>query len=145
MSEGKKPIIGIDMGIDPDYLDGVVKSTVAASVSESLLGKEELARQLVLAVLERKVNPRDGKPSTYSDSISLIDYLMNKTVKDTANAVIVEELERMKEPVREMIRETLATKKAQNAICDALMDVMDNNIKSHWGIDFTVEFKKGER
>ena len=36
MSENKKPIIGIDLGIDPEYLEGVIRQTVNASIAEAL-------------------------------------------------------------------------------------------------------------
>lgn len=139
----KKPIVGIDLGIDPEYLEGVVKQTVIASVSESLLGKEEIAKQVINTVLSTKVDSQ-GRASTYNRDKTMLEYLVNKAVRDAAHKVLKETADEMQEQVKEVLKCKLSEKGTQDALCDAMLKCMLGSLTSTYRTKVDIKFEADE-
>lgn len=136
----KKPIVGIDLGIDPEYLEGVVKKTVIASVSQSLLGKEELAQQIISTVLSTRVDS-SGRASTYRHDKTLLEYLVNKAVRDAATKALEEAADEMQEQVKKVLKCKLAEEGTQDAMCDALLKCMLGSLRYSYKTEVDISFE----
>lgn len=136
----KKPIVGIDLGIDPEFLEGVVKKTVITSVSQSLLGKEELARQLINTVLSTRVDSQ-GQVSNCGYDKTLLEYLINKAVKDAATKALEEAADEMQGQVKKVLKRRLAEKGTQDAMCDALLKCMLGSLESTYKTKVDISFE----
>lgn len=144
MSE-KKPIIGIDLGIDPDYLEGVVKQVVASAITETISGQGEIANQLVREVLERKVSA-SGKVSSYSyeNKYTLIEVLMSKAIDEVANELIVQRIKEMKPMLELVLTEELKKKSFRDKYCKMLLEAQLGHLSAYTlKVDF--DFSDAER
>lgn len=136
----KKPIVGIDLGIDPEYLEGVVKQTVIASVSESLLSKEELAKQVINTTLSTRVD-KYGNVSSYRNDPTLLEYLVNKAVKEAAQKALEEAADELQVQVKEVLKRKLAEEGTQNAMCNAMFECMMNSLESTYRTNIDIKFE----
>lgn len=95
MSENKKPIIGIDLGIDPEYLEGVIRQTVNASIAEALGGKEAVASEIIHSVLTTEVDADTGRVPRYNTTktVSIIEYYTRRVIREQAQEILEEVVE----------------------------------------------------
>ena len=137
----KKPIVGIDLGIDPEYLEGVVKQTVIASVSEGLLGKEELAKQVINTVLSTHVDSR-GRMSSYRSDPTMLEYLVNKAVKEAAQKALEEAADEMMQvQVKKILKRKLAEEGTQDAMCNAMFECMMGSLENTYRTNIDIKFE----
>lgn len=140
-----KNIIGINMGLDPNYVEGIIKETVSATIAEALMGKEEFAKTLINEVLDTKVN-RDGKVSkwTNDNDRTTLQYLVSKAVNDAAKEALNECMEDMKPQLKEVIILALKQKKTKDALAEAFLDSVTGAIASCWRSNISFSFDKSE-
>lgn len=139
--ENKKPLVGIDLGINPEYLENVIKQTVNASIAEGLFGKEELAQQLIGHVLNTEVDA-NGKVSPYrhNNDRTLLKYLVDNAVKAAAQEALAEAADSIKDQVKRCLKKKLAQESTQDAMCDAMLQSLfcslDNTYKTNISVNF---------
>lgn len=143
--ENKKPLVGIDLGIDPEYLENVIKQTVNASIAEGLFGKEELAQQLIGYVLNTKVDDR-GRVSTYScdRDRTLLKYLVDNAVKTAAQEALTEAADSMKDQVKECLKKKLADKSMQDDMCDAMLQSLLRSLGNTYKTNVSINFERNK-
>lgn len=140
-----KNIIGINMGIDPSYVEGIIRETVSATIAEALMGKEEFAKTLINEVLDTKVN-KNGEVSKWSgdNNQTTLQYLVSKAVNDAAREALNECMEDMKPQLKEIIILTLKQKKTKDALAEAFLDSVTSAITSCWRSNISFSFDKSE-
>lgn len=140
-----KNILGISMGIDPDYIEGIIRETVSATIAEALMGKEEFAKTLINEVLDTKVN-KNGEVSKWSseNDRTTLQYLVSKAVNDTAKEAINECMEDMKPQLKKIITISLEQKKTKDALAEAFLDSIENSLADYWRSNISFSFNKVE-
>ena len=140
-----KNIIGINMGIDPNYIEGIIRETVSATIAEALMGKEEFAKTLINEILDTKVNNK-GEVSKWSsdNDRTTLQYLVSKAVNDAAKEALNECMEDMKPQLKEIIILTLNQRKTKDALAEAFLDSITGAITSNWRGNISFSFNKSE-
>lgn len=140
-----KNIIGINMGIDPNYIEGIIRETVSATIAEALMGKEEFAKTLINEVLDTKVN-KNGEVSKWpgDNDRTTLQYLVSKAVNDAAREALNECMEDMKPQLKEIIILALKQKKTKDALAEAFLDSVTGAIASCWRSKISFSFDKSE-
>lgn len=131
MNEAKKPIIGIDLGIDPEYLEEVVRQTVSAGIAEALGGKNAVASEIIHGVLNTRVD-RDGDYVSrgsykYKDADTLLDYYTRQVIKDEAVSLIKEAVEEKRGELREAIKRQLESPETLDSMAASFVDGIVNS------------------
>ena len=141
----KKPILGLDLNIDDDYLGECVKQTVIAGIAESLNGKNEITSQIVNMVLSQKVD-RNGRISGWSsdNTQTVLEYYVSKAIREVAE----EEIKRVKDEARPQIAETMRKELGKAKTIDKLVAEFANDmVKSctnYWHATLGITFEKVE-
>ncbi len=141
----KKPILGLDLNIDDDYLGECVKQTVIAGIAEALNGKNEVTSHIVNAVLSLRVD-RNGYVSKWSsdNSQTVLEYYVSNAIRDVAK----EEIKRLMEEARPQIAETMRRELGKAETVDKLVasfakDMVDSCTNS-WRTSLGITFEKAE-
>ena len=114
MSE-KKPIIGLDLGIDPEYLESVVRSTVSAGIAEALGGKE---------------------------AVPLIDWYAQKVIREAAKESVAEMVEARRGEIRKAIKRALVDDSTINAMASEYVSALVRECGRGYTPKFEVSFEK---
>ena len=77
--------------IPKDVIEPIIQAHVTAAVASALAGKEHLVSEAISAVLNRKVDS-SGTPSTYSSSVSWMQWVMDKCIQEATQKAIEEAL-----------------------------------------------------
>lgn len=149
MAESKKPIIGIDLGIDPEYLEEVVRQTVCAGIAEALGGKDAVASEIVHEVLNSRVD-NDGNVIgkgnyTYDRGTPIIEYYVRKVVKKEAATYVSEMMEKYRPQIRDAIAKELGDQLFTNDLAEKFVGALVNETMKDWRCNIDVSFVKPER
>lgn len=149
MAENKKPIIGIDLGIDPEYLEEVVRQTVCAGIAEALGGKDAVASEIVHEVLNSRVD-NDGNVIgkgnyLYDRGTPIIEHYVRKVVKQEAATYVSEMMEKYRPQIREAIAKELGGESFTNDLSKKFVGALVNETMKDWRCDIDVNFTKPER
>lgn len=149
MAADKKPIIGIDLGIDPEYLEEVVRQTVSAGIAESLGGKNAVASEIVHEVLNSRVDEKGVVLSKddyrHSRGIPIIDYYVRKVVRDEAATYVSEMMEKYRPQIREAIEKQLKDDAFTSDISKKFVQALADEAMKDWRCTIDVSFAKPER
>lgn len=149
MAENKKPIIGIDLGIDPEYLEEVVRQTVCAGIAEAPGGKDAVASEIVHEVLNSRVD-NDGNVIgkgyyTYDRCTPIIECYVRKVVRQEAATYVSEMMEKYRPQIREAIAKELGGESFTNDLSKKFVGALVNETMKDWRCDIDVNFTKPER
>lgn len=135
-------IIGLNLGIDDNYLAEVVKQTVIAGISESLNGKNEIVSQLVHDVLNLKVD-KTGKVSSWErdNNITLLEYHVRRAINDVAKEEIAQAIEKSKPKIRKAIKNELCKEGAMDNIAAAFVSKLTSEITNGWRTNIEINFE----
>lgn len=126
-------IVGVDMHVDPDYLEKVVHQTVLAGVSAALNGKDEIVSQLVHDVLTTKVDKR-GKISSYpkDNDQTLLEYLVRKELKSVALEEVENEVEKARPKLKRKIREEIKKESTTDKLVESFLNAVTDAVGNSW-------------
>jgi len=111
----------------------VTQPIVAAKIQEAVLiamgGSEKIVATVVHEICNRKVNPKDGKVSSYSgdNSISFIDYSVTSILQGAINEELKKQTTEIASPVRDALVKEIKTKQGATRIAKALMSALDGS------------------
>lgn len=143
MDESKKPIIGIDLGIDPEYLEGVIRQTVCAGVTEALGGKEAVASEIIHSVLNTKVDAETGGIPRYSSTkkVSIIEYYTREVIREQAKEIVKEVVEEQRGNLKKIIKKTINDEATLGRMAESFIDSVLNETNCYRPY-FEVRFEK---
>lgn len=138
------PSMKIDLpGVDFTQL---ARQTIAAKLTESMLGSEDVIQKIVIAAMSRKVTER-GVVSQYDyeNRHSFVEWL----AQDMMRTVVVDVLRAKVEALRPVIEKQVevALRRDVKSIANALTESFIGNAKSAYGVtvSLSAEFKRPER
>jgi phage baseplate assembly protein W len=122
MDNKSTSIVGVDMHVDPDYLEKVVHETVVAGVSAALNGKDEIVSQLVHDVLSTQVNDQGQTPNYRGEKTqTLLDYLVSKELKSAALEEVQSEVEKARPKLKKAIKEEIKKESVTDSLVEAFL------------------------
>ena len=149
MEKNKKPIIGIDLGIDPEYLEEVVRQTVSAGIAEALGGKNAVASEIVHEVLNAKVDEKGvvlSKGDYRRDrGIPIIDYYVRKVVREEAATYVSEMMEKYRPKIRAAIEKQLKDDAFTSDISKKFVKALADEAMNGWRCKIDVNFAEPGR
>lgn len=92
-----------------DLIEAAIQTNVAKAMSEAMGGYPALMSQAVERVLNQKVDS-DGKPSSYSSSITFIQWAVNNSLRKAVQDALAQEVTKYEGEVRRQIADQLARK-----------------------------------
>lgn len=142
----KKPIVGIDLGIDPEYLEECVRQTVCAGIAEVMGNGDAVASSIVSAVLEARVDS-DGRVITeggyrYDRGTPIIEHYVQKVVRKEAASYVAEMLEQYRPQIRDAIAKQLGRRQFANDLAEKFMAALVDTTTSDWRCKVDVSFEK---
>lgn len=139
-------MLGIDLNVDNEYMEQVVKDTVLLGISEALEEKNHITQNLVEAVLNIKVDEQ-GKPArgSYDQKYTLLEYHVRKLIEEETKGQIKELLEEKRPFVREKIKKALQEKKTIDRFTDNFIKAVGESLENSWHTKIDINFEKPER
>lgn len=124
MTENKKPIIGIDLGIDPEYLEGVIRQTVSASIAEALGGKEAVASEIIHSVLTTEVDAETGMVPQFRTSrkVSIIEYYTRQVIREQAKEIVKETVEEQRGNLKRAVKKAISDEATLGRMAASFID-----------------------
>ena len=98
------------VNIPRDVIQPIVQAHIQAAIVSALGDGSALITAAVKKVLDTKVDPQTGQPSTYSNAKPFIEWIMQDCVMKAAKGVILEELPKHKEAIRASIAREMQKK-----------------------------------
>ena len=105
MSE--KSVMGMTFQMNEEFINNLAKQMVTESIMETIGGGERFVSQIVAEILNTKVDPSNGRVSTYSSAVPYIKYLMDRVIRDEVTGTIQDVLNEKRPEIRACIRRTL--------------------------------------
>lgn len=138
-----KPIVGLDLNVDDNYLAECVKQTVIMGISEALNGKNEIVSQLVKSVLETKVD-KNGNISSYgSDNrYTLLDIMTRKAIIEVAKEEFGKIVEESRPRIAKAIRAELEKKETMGDLTAAFLNAIEKELHCSYRMNVDIEFTK---
>ena len=138
-----KEALGMSMNISQEFVDNLAKDLISQSLAETLGGSERIAEAMIREFLSKRVDPRDGTPSTYSSSIPMMNYFINTAIKEELKNVVKEFLDENRPKIRAALKKALTNQKTLDSYCaaftDSVMTALEYNWKTHIDVSFTKE------
>ena len=138
------PSMKIDLpGVDFTQL---ARETIAAKLTESMLGQEDVIQKIVVAAMSRKVTERGAVSQyEYENRTSFVEWL----AQDMMRAVVTDVLKAKVEALRPVIAKHVeaSLRRDVKSIANALTESFIANAKSSYGVTvaLSASFKQPER
>ena len=138
-----KDMMGLQLNMNPEYIEKMTKELVLQSVAGVLKTKDgELIKELVNNVLYQQVNEK-GEISNYRGDYKqpLINYLVNKLIKEQTNEILIEVLNENQGLIRKKIKTELRKDETIDAFLNAFTKGVTDTLESKWYSAVKVDVK----
>lgn len=136
----EKNALGLSMTVDQKFINDIAKDIVYESLTTALGGKEEIIREIIRDFLSRKVDPKDGTPSTWSSAVPYVRYLSNAMISEEVKQCVKEVFEEKRPEIRAAIKKELMKKQTMDRIYQNFAGAMIENMDKRWQTNVSVEF-----
>ena len=136
----EKNALGLSMTVDQKFINDIAKDIVYESLTTALGGKEEIIREIIRDFLSQKVDPENGKPSTWSSAVPYVRYLSNAMISEEVKQCVKEVFEEKRPEIRAAIKKELMKKQTMDRIYQNFADAMIENIDNRWKTNVSVDF-----
>lgn len=140
----EKQALGMTMQISEDYINNLAREIVTESLLKTLGGGDKFIQQLINSILSTKVDPDNGRPSTYSGAIPYINYLINKIIRDEISLTVAEILEEKRPEIHKVIRKELMKKETVDKFFKAFTDATLQGVDNVWKAKIDITFMDGK-
>ena len=132
----------MSMNISQEFVDNLAKDLISQSLAETLGGSDRVVEAIIREVLNKRVDPYDGKPSTYSGAIPMINYFINTAIKEELKETIKEFLDENRPKIRAALKKELTKQKTLDSFCAAFTDSFATAVEYNWRTNINVSFTK---
>ena len=142
----EKNLMGMSVQLDQEYIKNLTKEIIKQGMIETL-GNENLVGAIVSEVLNKKVN-ENGEVSSYryDNKYSMLEYLINKELKEQVVEIAKEILEEKKPAIRESIKKEMQKKATMDKFVSAFYSSVIDNLSNQYctKISINIEDEKGQ-
>lgn len=139
-----KNVMGMSLQMNEEFITNLAKQMVSESIMETIGGGNKFVETIVGEILKTKVDPENGRVSTYSSGIPYIQWLINKVIRDELAGTVQEILDEKRPEIHKRIRKELMKEKTINAFFDAFTECVTDSISSVWRTKIDVTFLHNE-
>lgn len=140
----EKQALGMTMQINQEFINSLAEQIVSESLMTTLGGGDKFVKQIIHDILNVKVDPQDGRLSTWNSAIPYINYLINKVIRDEVKGTIQEILDEKRPEIRKTIRSELMKKDTVDRFFKAFTDSVIDGIDNSWKTTINVSFGRKE-
>jgi ribosomal protein L14 len=138
-------IVGLDLSVDQTYIKAVVEDVVAAAIVQALGKPEEIVKAAIGQTINRKVDKRDGTPSTSYDAVPYLKWLAEKTVEKTVREAMEEAVRKQSHVFKEEILRQISSAKFTDGMVTAFIETVLETADASWRMPISVSFEKPKR
>ncbi len=109
------------LSIPKDIIEPIVQANITAAVAGAMGPSGEILRQAIASILTMKVDS-EGRPSTYSNTKTWIDWAIGEAIKQAAKTAIEEQTAALQGSIKEYIAAEL--KKKNSPVVKQIADGM---------------------
>lgn len=135
-----KNVMGMSLQLNEEFITNLAKQMVSESIMETIGGGNKFVETIVGEILKTKVDPENGRVSTYSSAIPYIQWLINKVIRDEIAGTVQEILDEKRPEIRKRIKNELMKEKTINEFFDAFTECVTHSISSVWRTKIDVTF-----
>lgn len=140
----EKQALGMTMQINQEFINSLAEQIISESLLKTLGGSDKFVQQIIHDILNVKVDPKDGKMSTWRDSIPYINYLINDVIREEVKGTVKEILDEKRPEIRKTIRSELMKKDTVDRFFKAFTDSVIDGMDSSWKTTINVSFGRKE-
>ena len=138
----KGNIIGVDLNLDQEYLQGAVEEIVKAAIVQALGEPEKIVKKAVDATINKNVD-RDGNETTSTyRSTPYLQWLAEKTIEKTVREAMNETIQKNSESFKEEIIRQISTVKFRDDLVTAFIDTLLKTAGADYNMPISVSFSK---
>jgi hypothetical protein len=136
-------IVGLDLNVDQEYIAASVEKIVKAAIVQALGDQDKIIKKAIDNTIGSYVD-RDGKPcqKTSWNAIPFLDYLAEKTVRDTVRECVMELVENNKQEFKDAIMKQLNTRRFKENLAEQFLKVVVEAAGNDWKMPVTVSFQQ---
>lgn len=139
-----KNVMGMSLQMNEEFITNLAKQMVSESIMETIGGGNKFVETIVGEILKTKVDPENGRVSTYSSSIPYIQWLINKVIREEIAGTVQEILDEKRPEIRKRIKKELMKEKTINEFFNAFTECVTDSISSVWRTKIDVTFLHNE-
>lgn len=140
MNTNEKQALGMTMQINQEFIDSLAEQIVSESLMKTLGGGDKFVQQIIHEIMNVKVDPKDGKVSTWRDAVPYMNYLINNIIREEVKGTVKEILDEKRPEIRKVIRNELMKKDTVNRFFKAFTDSVIDGIDQSWKCKIDVHF-----
>ena len=147
MAESKN-LMGLNLNVDSELMAEAAKEAIIAGVASGLEMKESLVSEFVKSMLSEQVRIEDGRTKQYSSDkcCSRMEYIVRKAFNEIIKEELAKMLEEQKPVLRELIRKEFQKKQVQSQFVEMFMNSLTDSITNQYSTKINVEFaEKSDR
>ena len=137
----EKNLMGMSLQLDTEYIKNLTKEIVKQGMIETL-GNENLVGAIISEIMNKKVN-ENGIVSSYrgDNKYSLLEYLVNKELKEQVVEIAKETIEEKKPVIREAIKKEMQKKATMDKFVSAFYSSIIDNLSNSYRTKINVNIE----
>lgn len=139
-----KNVMGMSLQMNEEFITNLAKQMVSESIMETIGGGNKFVETIVGEILKTKVDPDNGRVSSYNSAIPYIQWLINKVIRDEISGTVQEILDEKRPDIRKRIKKELMKEKTINEFFNAFTECVTDSISSVWRTQIDVTFVHNE-
>ncbi len=140
----EKNALGMTMQINEDFINNLAKQLVSESIMATIGGGDKFVEQIVKEIMMTKVDPSNGRVSTYSSSIPYIQWLINTVIRDEVSGTVAEVLDEKRKDIRKVIRKELMKDSTVEAFCESFTHSVSRAVGDYWKAKIDITFVRDD-
>ena len=140
----EKNLMGMSLQLDTEYIKNLTKEIVKQGMVETL-GNENLVGAIVSEILNKKVDEHGNVvTSSYTKSKPMLQYLVDKELREQIVEIAKETIEEKKPIIREAIKKEMQKKATMDKFVSAFYSSIIDNLSDSYctKISVNIENKK---
>lgn len=119
----------VNLSIPQSVTGPIVAAKIQEAVLAAMGGAEKIVEAVVHQIANQKINPKDGKPSSYSNdnTVTWIDYHVTSILQGAINEELKKQTTELASPVKDALVKQLQTKSGANKIATALLNALEGS------------------
>ena len=135
LKQGENMAGEVNLSISNDVVKSIVESKIKSEVLTALSGNSErIMEQLTENIIKQKVD-RDGKPTSYSDGVNLLDWMIQKEIRELCSSAIKEWMKGQAEKLKISVKKSL--EKNKDKFADQLVQSLVN--ETHGNLTYRLD------
>lgn len=141
-----KNLIGLNTSVDEDVIKRAVNDTIKTAIYAAMGEPEKLIKKVVDEMVNMWVDGegREARKGSWK-ARPYIEYITEKTVKDSIRECIKELVEENKESFKAAVKKYLMQGEFRNKMAETYIEAVLGTAKNEWTMPIEINFKERKR